>query len=205
MNKQHNIIKQLSGKQLYHHVLGTQLIIFTFAIVLGIFLFKDDSQSFFRMFNLDYLLVLIGVITGLLIAFIDILLMKVLPFKYYNDGGVKEKLFSSLSIGKIIVLALCIAISEELLFRGVIQTTSGIVVASLLFAVVHFRYFAHWFLALNILTLSFLIGWIYDWTESIWTTIILHFIVDCVLGLYLQKQSKYNIRKEGEPHETRSI
>ena len=204
MNKKQKVIQQLSDKQLYHHVLLTQLILIVIAVVLGIFLFQD-FQSFLTVLKLDFFVVLIGVVAGLLVVTIDIWLMKALPKQYYDDGGVNEKLFSSLSPAKIVFLTLCIAISEEVLFRGVIHTNSGIVVASFVFAFVHFRYFAHWFLALNILILSFFIGGIYEWTESLWATIILHFIVDCILGLYLLKLSRHNKREEGESHETRSI
>lgn len=140
---------------------------------------------FFALFQWDGPSIAIGILSGLVIVMLDIIGMRVLPPSYYNDGGVNIRIFSSLSPAHIVVITLIIAFSEEVLFRGVLQTHFGLIVTSLIFALVHYRYLFQWFLFLNVVLLSFFIGWIYELTGNLLATIIMHFIIDCLLGLYI--------------------
>ncbi|WP_165967122.1 CPBP family intramembrane glutamic endopeptidase [Jeotgalibacillus sp. S-D1] len=189
MEKQNEIIRSVSSKKLFHYVLYTQLFLFLLSLLIGIILY-DSFDAFLVILKVEPLYITAGALIGAAIVIADLFLMRMLPDHYYNDGGVNEKLFGSLNPFKIALLALCIATAEELLFRGVIQANSNLVIASLLFAVIHFRYLNHWYLTLNIFVLSFVIGAVFEWSNSLWTTIALHFIVDFLLGLYLLKKSK---------------
>ena len=71
-------------------------------------------------------MILYGGGTACLIVLIDLLLMKMLPENQLDDGGINERIFANLSLLHIVILSLVIAISEELLFRGVIQTNFGL-------------------------------------------------------------------------------
>ncbi|MGD7045463.1 CPBP family intramembrane glutamic endopeptidase [Jeotgalibacillus proteolyticus] len=204
MSGQQKTLDRITHKQLLNSVVGTQLFFLTAAFLLGTFLFKMD-HIFTGIGALSPSIILIGLAAGLIIVFIDIWLMKLLPRRYYDDGGINEKLFSNASIAQLLWLAMIVALSEELLFRGIIQTNTNWFFASVLFAIVHFRYLNHWYLTLNIVILSFIIGGIYEWTNNIWSTICLHFIVNLLLGLYIQQSAKHKKRKEGELHETRSL
>lgn len=188
MEKRNDLVRNISSKQLFHHVLYTQVFLLLLAVGIGIFLY-DSIGEFLVILIVDPLYILAGAFIGAVIVIVDIYLMKLLPDHYYDDGGINEKLFGALNPGKIALLALCIATAEELLFRGVIQANSHILIASLLFALIHFRYLNHWYLTLNIFILSFVIGAVFEWSNSLWATIALHFIVDFLLGLYLLKKS----------------
>jgi membrane protease YdiL (CAAX protease family) len=137
--------------------------------------------------------VTVGIPVGVMVVIIDIVLMKLLPSSYYNDGGLNERIFRHKSVWKIAWIAAIVAFSEELLFRGIIQTKVGLILASFIFAVIHYRYLFNWYLFLNIVLLSFLIGFIYQWTNNLAVTIVMHFIIDFLLGIYI----KY--RKAEEP------
>src|SRR5690625_3487599 len=97
-------------------------------------------------------------------------------------------MFQNRSIGDIFLLALIIAISEELLFRGIIQTTFGYFIASLIFALVHLRYLKKPVLFLSVLLLSFYIGFLFKITGSLLVTITMHFTIDFLLGLMIRFQ-----------------
>lgn len=139
----------------------------------------DISQIFFY-----------GVITGVIIVGIDIMLIFIFSKKYYDDGGINERIFKSESIAYIFFISLAVAISEELLFRGVIQTTFGYVFASILFAFIHFRYLKKPVLLISILFVSFYIGYMFEITGNLLVTITAHFIVDFLLGLVIRFQSR---------------
>ncbi|KIL48095.1 CPBP family intramembrane glutamic endopeptidase [Jeotgalibacillus campisalis] len=197
-------IDRITHQQLITSVVGTQIFFLAASLFLGFLLF-ESFHLFTGLFAISSTMIGVGVAAGLMIVFLDIWLMKLLPSRYYDDGGINEKLFSNASIAQLLWLAMIVALAEELLFRGVIQTNTSWMLASLLFAIVHFRYLNHWYLTLNIVILSFIIGGIYEWTNSLWSTISLHFIVNLLLGLYIQQKSKHKKRKEGELHETRSL
>lgn len=187
-NKQAELIKQLTDKQLLYNLFLTQIILLTIAFFLGIILFKDVS-TFFNLFNFkDMNILLIGVSAGLLVVLFDVFLMKVTPISYQDDGGVNERIFSRLPYFMIFIVALLVAISEELLFRGVLQSHLGLVWTSIIFAAIHYRYLFNWFLFVNVLVLSFFIGFLFEWTQNILVTMTAHFLIDFILGLLIRRK-----------------
>lgn len=186
--KQAELIKQMSPSDLKKSLIFSQLLILIISIILSFILFESIySWLVYFDFNINEI-VYYGVIPGLLIVSIDLILMRFLPKRYYDDGGINEKIFKNRSIGDIFILALFIAISEEVLFRGVIQTTFGYFAASTLFALVHFRYLKKPVLLVSILLLSFYIGYLFEITGNLLVTISAHFIIDFLLGLVIRYQ-----------------
>src|SRR5690625_6425293 len=81
-----------------------------------------------------------GAISGLIIVGIDLIIMYIFPERYYDDGGINEKLFKNLSIADIFCVTLIIAVSEEILFRGLVKTTFGFIFVCVLVALILIRY-----------------------------------------------------------------
>ncbi|KLR73506.1 CAAX protease, partial [Geobacillus sp. T6] len=79
-----------------------------------------------------------------------------------------------------------IAVTEEWLFRGVVQTHWGLGPASIIFAVLHVRYLEKWFLFLMVMLVSLFLGMLYEQTGSLWVTITAHFLIDFVLALHIR-------------------
>ncbi|MEH7176715.1 CPBP family intramembrane glutamic endopeptidase [Neobacillus vireti] len=200
-NKYQELIKGLSDKDLLFHLYMTQLILLVLTFILGIILF--DHFSFLQAIDFsNSRFLLIGFLAGLAVVFTDIFLMKWLPSSYYDDGGLNDRIFKRRSVLHIAWIAAVVALSEELLFRGVIQTKVGLILASLIFAIVHYRYLFNWFLFSNIVIISFLIGFIYDWTGNLAVTIMMHFTIDFLLGLYIKFRRTIDVgEKEGILHE----
>ncbi len=198
-NKQADLLKSISNETLILNVWLTQVIVVFASLILGILLF-DDWASFLRLFQFaDWRILTIGVTAGFAIVLLDFVLMKVLPESFYDDGGINLRIFQSISIPHIIILSFAVAMCEELLFRGVIQTNTNIWIASLVFAFVHYRYLFNLFLFCNVTLLSFFIGFLYDQTGNLVVTITVHFMIDCLLGIYMntyRKQRKIESQKE---------
>jgi uncharacterized protein len=189
------LINGLTDKDLLFHLYMTQVILCAISLILG-FIFFDDF-SYFNNFNLkDFQIISIGIPAGIAVVIADILLMKWLPSSYYDDGGLNERIFKNRNVFHILIIALFVAFSEELLFRGIIQTKVGLILASIIFAIIHYRYLFNWFLFINIVILSFFIGLIFDWTGNLAVTIIMHFVIDFLLGVYIK--IKRPIRKDEE-------
>ncbi|SFC44269.1 hypothetical protein SAMN05443252_103418 [Bacillus sp. OV322] len=190
-NKQAELIKQLSDKQLIYNLFITQLILLAASLLLGLFLFPDIA-SFAALFRIsDINIAVIGLPAGAAVVVFDIIMMKTIPASWQDDGGVNERIFKSLSYPLVPAAALIVAFCEEVLFRGVIQTNIGLVWTSVIFALVHYRYLFKLYLLVNITGLSFFIGWIYSVTGNLIVTITAHFIIDFILGIILKnKQGK---------------
>jgi uncharacterized protein len=189
-NRYQDIINELSDRELLFHLYLTQLILLAVSFILGLFIYRDLS-FFYDLFNWqDRDILKMGVTTGLLVVLLDLLLMKVLPNKFYDDGGLNERIFQNRNVFHIAIIALIVSYSEELLFRGIIQTQFGLIAASVIFALIHYRYLFNWFLFCNIVTLSFVIGLLYSWTGNLAVTFTMHFIVDFLLGLLIMIKNK---------------
>ena len=182
-NKQAELIKSMTDEELYKQLLLTQGLLLIAAAVIG-FLTFDGIEQFSSQLQISTMSLLLGFMAGLVVVGLDLAGMKYFPPAYYDDGGINKRIFQSLSIPRIFFLTALIAIGEEVLFRGVIQANWGIWVASGIFAVIHIRYLSHWYLFLNICLLSLFIA------GSLWATILMHFIIDLLLGLFLNKKGK---------------
>ncbi|MBY7143469.1 CPBP family intramembrane metalloprotease [Virgibacillus sp. NKC19-3] len=186
--KQSEIIKMMSDKELKKQLLLSQFIFLFIGLILSIFLFRNISEWLLYFdWDLNEMLYY-GVIPGLIIVLVDVWLMVVLPKHYYDDGGINERVFKNQSIAYIFILSLIVAISEEILFRGVIQTTFGYVFTSVLFALVHFRYLKKPVLLISVLFVSFYIGYMFEITGNLLVTIVAHFTVDFLSGLLIRFQ-----------------
>lgn len=193
--KYSELIASLSDKELLYHLYLTQIILLAISLILGFILF--DHFSYLQNLNIsDPRIITVGLPAGAAVVLLDLLLMKWLPSSFYDDGGLNERIFSSISIGHILVIAFFVAFSEELLFRGIIQTKTGLILASIIFAIIHYRYLFNWFLFMNIVLLSFFIGTIYEWTGNLAVTIIMHFVIDFLLGLYIRYRSS-TVKEQG--------
>jgi uncharacterized protein len=198
MKKKHlELIKELSDKDLLFHLYATQLLLLAVSTILGFILFNDFSSFFDLFFWGDLNILYIGAGAGIAVVLADLLLMKVVPASYYDDGGLNERIFRNRNPVHIAVIAAIVAFCEELLFRGIIQTHFGLLVSSVIFAAVHYRYLFNWFLFVNITVLSFLIGIIYLKTGNLAVTIVMHFLIDFLLGISIRYRQKDNIEETG--------
>lgn len=197
MKKKYNaLINGLTDKELLFHLIMTQVMLLALSLILGFLLF--DHFSYLNTIHFDdFQIISIGLPVGITVVVIDILLMNWLPSSYYDDGGLNERIFRNRPVLHIILIAALVAFSEELLFRGIIQTKVGLIVASIIFALIHYRYLFNWFLFVNIVVLSFFMGLIYVWTDNLVVTIVLHFFIDFLLGLHIKFKRIKTVDEQG--------
>lgn len=158
MNKQDDLIKNMTDKELSKHVFVSQLLLLILGIGFSWVVFPSVN-AWLELFKLDLAsFMYYGVVPGLIVVVFDVILMLIVSKKYYDDGGINERLFRTKNIGEIFFLVLLVSVSEEILFRGVVQTVFGYVTASGIFVLVHFRYLKKPVLLISIFFVSFYIG-----------------------------------------------
>lgn len=194
LRSQADLVKQLTDRELLFHLYVTQLILFIISIVLSLFLFQD-LKSFRQIWDWNVSeIVFLGGATGIIVIIVDFGFMKVLPSHYFDDGGINEKVFQTRSYTHIFILSFMIALTEEWLFRGVIQTHYGLLFASIVFALLHVRYLKKWFLFVMVVSLSFVLGFLYELTHNLWVTIFAHFLIDFIFGVQIRRKYVKKIR-----------
>lgn len=179
-------LENITHKQLLQALFRSQLLFFILALSLSLFLFEHFSD-WITLFSFNIKEIMIyGVIPGFIIILFNLFMKYLIPKKHLDDGGINEKLFKNSSVWEIFQIAFVVAICEEILFRGLLQTSFGLIFASTIFALVHFRYLKKPILLISIVIISFYLGFLYEITGNLLITIIVHFIVDFVLGLLIR-------------------
>lgn len=190
IHQQEKAVQSISDAELLQSLIYTQILFMILAFFLSIFLFSSDtSWGMLFIFN-GAEIIYYGLLPGLIIVCLDLILMIVFPKEYYDDGGVNERIFTNRSIPQILFLTLLIAVSEELLFRGVIQTVFGFVFASIVFSLMHVRYLLKPLLMILLVFISLTIGYLYEVTSNLLVTITLHFTVDFLLGMIIYLKNR---------------
>ncbi|MFY4775947.1 CPBP family intramembrane glutamic endopeptidase [Metabacillus sp. RGM 3146] len=186
INKQKEMIRSLSDRQMVRQLYLTQFILIFISIVLSTLLLGSPFATFSKLNVYEPKIYLIGVLTACAVILIDFLIMKFLPKSWYDDGGINEKLFRTCKLPHILFLALLISFTEEWLFRGILQNAFGIWVASAIFSLLHFRYLNSMLLFTVVVLVSFLLGIMYEMTGNLLTTITAHFIIDFVFAVQIR-------------------
>lgn len=195
MKRQAELIKQMTDKEIVLNVYISQGMMLLIALILG-WIWFDSWSSFFQLFQWDFReIILIGGGVAVIVILVDLLLYKCLPKAMTDDGGINERVFSNRHIVHIFFIAALVACTEEILFRGVLQTNIGLIPASLIFAFIHFRYLNKIVLFTLAIVLSFLLGLLFQWTGNLLVPIFAHFLIDFVLGTMIMLKSK---KKEGK-------
>ena len=94
-----------------------------------------------------------------------------------------KAIFSETKLLDLCFISVCAGLGEELLFRGAIQVKFGIVVASVIFGLLHFITPAYCIIAT---IMGFYLGFLFQYYDSLLIPIQLHFIYDLGALLYLR-------------------
>ncbi|AGT32563.1 membrane protein [Geobacillus genomosp. 3] len=195
MRRQSEQIRQMTDREVLFHLYLTQGLLLAVAGGLSPFLFDWAGWRRLWQFHLTDVL-LYGVGAAALVLAVDFLAMRYLPRDWHDDGGVNEKIFRSRSIPHLFFLCGLIAVTEEWLFRGIVQTHWGLWAASVIFAALHIRYLEKWFLFFMVMVLSLFLGVLYEQTNSLWVTVTAHFLIDFVLALHIRLNRKTEEERE---------
>ncbi|MFJ8527140.1 CPBP family intramembrane glutamic endopeptidase [Bacillus sp. NPDC094106] len=187
MSIQRRSVEDMSPKEIRLNLYITQLIIISIGCLLAYILFPNQNE-FYSLWKWEPISILVigsGIACG--VVLLDYIAMKVLPESWFDDGGINDRMFRGMSVVQLLVVTFVIGFAEEFLFRGVLQTYFGLVIASLIFAILHIRYIMKPFLFCFVCMISFVFGYVFQWTGNLFITIFAHFLVDFIMGLQLRK------------------
>ncbi len=133
--------------------------------------------------------IIISVLSIIGLVLYGILLNHYIPSDKLDNTN---KTYQDFSLFKILVFMLLVAVFEELLFRGIIQSIAfllidnkwiALVIATILFVLFHFNYFKNPIMLLNITLPGVVFGWLYFETFNILVPIFVHFLVNVIMTI----------------------
>ncbi|NEW06118.1 CPBP family intramembrane metalloprotease [Paenibacillus sp. SYP-B3998] len=178
-------LNDLNDRTLLLNLYITQLLTFIIGIVI---VFFQSNHKILSMFHFEggWAILIWGCLFAVVVLGVDVLISRWVPKEVSDDGGINEMIFGNRAVWHIALISLIVAICEELLFRGALQYWWGPYWTSIVFAAIHVRYLQHWLMTGMVFGISYGLGWIYQYTGSLWTPIIAHFIIDFVMGCILR-------------------
>ncbi|SDC41876.1 CPBP family intramembrane glutamic endopeptidase [Shouchella lonarensis] len=186
-------LQQLPNRELYMSVYLSQA--FMLSVALGISaLFGNGIQKGISQLTWHWHDGLWqGASFAIIVLIINLLLYRVVPARWLDDGGINDRVFRSMGICHMVFFCLVVAIVEEWLFRGVLQPLVGLPVASICFALVHVRYIKKPILFFYTLLLSIALGLLYEGTGNFCSVVVAHFLINFLLGVFLRKSAKRRV------------
>jgi membrane protease YdiL (CAAX protease family) len=135
---------------------------------------------------------LLGSALGLIIgAVVAALVIHWQPLRVVAEQLMQLVAWETLRTFDYVLIALMAAVGEELLFRGALQPLIGLLPMAAIFGLLHFTSIAHVILAG---LLGLLLGWLYQWSGSLWPPMAAHFWVDLVTGLLLARSLEPGVK-----------
>ncbi|MBE3552558.1 MAG: CPBP family intramembrane metalloprotease [Kyrpidia tusciae] len=147
-----------------------------------------------------------GTILAVVLIGFEMAIATFVPDRLWADDG-RNASFCELGYGHIFLLMLVVGVGEELFFRAGIQrllveglgsAVEGILLASIVFALLH-PYWKKPLLMVSVFAMGAVMGWGYWFTGSIWTSAWCHFLVNFVMTLFGKKGMFLPRRSADEP------
>ncbi|CAI8851498.1 CAAX amino terminal protease family [Brevibacillus sp. IT-7CA2] len=152
----------------------------------------DATLSLFTLPGWNAMLWAVFVAAGIIIT--SIAMDRYVPKRWQDDGSINEKVFGAMLPSTTILVCMVVGVGEEWLFRGVIQSLTGNFWSSLIFTLIHIRYLKKTLMVISVFGTSWILGLLFSHYQSLWPSIVAHFLIDVMLAFYLQK----TIKKKGE-------
>jgi len=177
-------IDEIDDRMLLINLYGTQAL----TLIIGLIWIFFQHRNPFVLFELPnaYEFLYWGLGLGAMVLVVDLLVSRFVPDEAGDDGGINERIFKNRPWWHVILLSFIVSVCEETLFRGGIQHSFGPYWTSILFAVIHVRYLKHWIPTGLVFSISYGLGWVYEYTGTLWAPIVAHFLIDAVMGFIIK-------------------
>jgi membrane protease YdiL (CAAX protease family) len=188
---------EIKQKELIMTVVVIESLLFIFACVLGYFtrinqfsLIKFDIQSLF--YSVLFTLILLGT------SFLAInILSKYIKFFKNLKHAYDEiaPISANISFGGALIISLFSGFAEEFLFRGVLQSLFGLIIASIIFGLFHVSSKKTLSYGLYTIIIGFYFGFLYYFTGNLLVPIIVHCLNNFLSLFYMRYYYKKYINK----------
>jgi len=164
-------------KMMVVNLIVSQLLLIVLAVILQFIFNKQLCFEEIFLLNFTTYTIFIGIFSSVLLLLIQLAFFKFISAERLFEQ-INAYLLQNFSLKELSLIFLVGAISEEFLFRATIQPKIGILLGSLIFTVVHFRYLRKILILIEVFIIGLVLGLSYYLTSSIWVPIFCHFLVN---------------------------
>lgn len=167
------------------NVILSQVILVAAGVLLWFFLPEVKVAEVLRLNYRSIQIVVFLAGSGLLLG------LQLLFHYYVSKDHLTEEinilLINTFSLPELAAIFFFGALTEEILFRGILQPWLGIWLASLFFTLIHFRYLKKLFLLLEVFLMGLILGWTFWQSGTIWVPAFCHFTVNILTAFLIKK------------------
>ncbi|MEW5822621.1 MAG: CPBP family intramembrane glutamic endopeptidase [Cyanobacteriota bacterium] len=198
-------MKEIDKDTLILIVIISEVILLTIAFFLAI-IFHIEIHS---LIIIDLPTTLYALVAALILTALNFIVVFILPkflsvFKPMREAYDEVcHIVANAQPLSAILIAILSGLAEEILFRGVIQQITGILIASILFGVLHIYNKKTIFYGLYAIFIGYYLGLIYIYTQSLWAPILVHMINNAIAIPFMKRH--YKIIKGNQINENTSI
>ncbi|MCL1917516.1 MAG: CPBP family glutamic-type intramembrane protease [Peptococcaceae bacterium] len=170
-------------------VLAACLVLFFCQISIGVYI--KDLLSALPATAPDAVLI---IAFPVLMVGLEWVILRYVPRHYWFEP-INNQLAQKFNLFELTAIFAIGAISEEFLFRGVLQNTFGFWIATLLFVLIHTRYLKRVLLLAVSLVLGCGLGLVYLVSGNLWVVILCHFLLNMGVIMILKRRILKKVEK----------
>lgn len=176
---------EISKKVLALNIIISHVLIIVVAIII-IKLFKlPVAINTVLAFNMSRLLWVSVVLGSTLLIAVQYIFMRFVARDRLLDE-INILLMEKFTLPELIPIFLLGAAAEEFLFRVIIQPHLGIILTSILFTLIHFRYLKKIYILAEVFLLGVILGLVYAVVPTIWAPLLCHFAVNYIMAVLIK-------------------
>lgn len=165
----------------------TQMLILAVALALSLPLYGvARNVAYFSLPSAEQLVWAISI--AIAVATGGILMERLLPPSWLDDGGVNRLVFALLSRKEIVLVCFLVGLCEEWLFRGGLQPLIGNGWTSLAFTLLHVRYIKKPLLFFGVFAISYVLGILFEASGGLIVPVLAHALIDLIQALYVKRR-----------------
>lgn len=178
-------MNEISKRVFLLNIILSQVIICVIGLLLIYTILEDVRLSNLFHFALSTKALLVVFIGSSLLILLQIIFHKFLTSdKLFDDLNVV--IMEKFNLKELFFIFLGGSITEEFLFRGILQPELGILVTSILFVIIHFRYYKKFYILAEVFLMGIILGFAYAITSLLWVPIVCHFFVNYSTALLIK-------------------
>lgn len=124
---------------------------------------------------------------GIAVLFIlQAIFLRTIPWEKLFDE-INQMLLERFSLIELVPIFFLGALSEEFLFRGIIQTVVGVWLTAIIFTLIHYRYWRKIYILIEVFLMGIILGFVFYFSGNLWAPILCHFAINILTALMFKR------------------
>lgn len=179
----------ISKKDLLLNILLSQVLLFALAFILwAVLRMRHIVVSLLSLMTISTAgrAVAAFIVGTAILLILQIVFLRTIPWDKLFDE-INQLLMAQFSLIELVPIFFLGALSEEFLFRGIIQSVLGIWLTAFIFTLIHYRYWRKIYILVEVFLMGIIIGFVFYFTGNLWAPVLCHFAINILTALIVQR------------------